>query len=105
MKSNGLYFSICSTLCRIFFCANYKNGCFLFIFLAITGIIIIVHLDKDSQGNHNTSVDEVCMMSMVCVIFILTWPVILTLAFIAGVCYFYYLIVGLIIKLVTKRIS
>lgn len=88
-----------------FFCANYKNGCFLFIFLAITGIIIIVHLDKDSQGNHNTSVDEVCMMSMVCVIFILTWPVVLTLAFIAGVCYFYYLIVGLIIKLVTKRIS
>ena len=88
-----------------FFCANYKNGCFLFIFLAITGIIIIVHLDKDSQGNHNTSVDKVCMMSMVCVIFILTWPVILTLAFIAGVCYFYYLIVGLIIKLVTKRIS
>lgn len=88
-----------------FFCANYKNGCFLFIFLAITGIIITVHLDKDSQGNHNTSVDEVCMMSMVCVIFILTWPVVLTLAFIAGVCYFYYLIVGLIIKLVTKRIS
>lgn len=88
-----------------FFCANYKNGCFLFIFLAITGIIICVHLDKDSQGNHNTAVEDVCIMSIICGIFILIWPVVFTLAFIAGVCYFYYLIVGLIIKLVTKRIS
>ena len=44
-------------------------------------------------------------MLIVCGVFILIWPIIITLAFIAGVCYFYYLIVGLIIKLVTKRIS
>lgn len=49
--------------------------------------------------------DDVCSSAMGGSVLIIIWPIIITLAIIAGICYFYYLIVGLIIKLVTKRIS
>lgn len=88
-----------------FFCKYYLNGCFIFIFVLITSVVIAVHLSKDKKGNHTMSLDDVCVSLMMGAVLVVAWPVTVSLAFFAGICYFYYLIVGLIIKLVTKRIS
>ena len=88
-----------------FFAKHYINGCFIFTFILITGIVILAHLSKNSRGEHTMTADDVCASAMGGSVLIIIWPVIISLAIIAGICYFYYLIVGLIIKLVTKRIS
>lgn len=78
-----------------FFSAHYTTGCYILVFLVITGIVVSIHLDKDSKGRHTTSVEEVCVIS---VIFILIWPVVVSLALIFGIFYSYYLLIGILIK-------
>ena len=88
-----------------FFCKYYLNGCFIFIFVLITSVAIAVHLSKDKKGNHTMSLDDVCVSLMMGAVLVVTWPVIVSLAFFAGICYLYYYLVGLILRLVIKRIN
>lgn len=81
-----------------FFSAHYATGCYILVFLVITGIVVSIHLDKDSEGRHTTSVEDVCVISLISVIFILIWPVVVSLALIFGICYSYYLLIGILIK-------
>ena len=81
-----------------FFSAHYTTGCYILVFLVITGIVVSIHLDKDSKGRHTTSVEDVCVISLISVIFILIWPVVVSLALIFGIFYSYYLLIGILIK-------
>ena len=88
-----------------FFSKHYVNGCFIFIFVLITGIAISAHLSKNARGEHTMTADDVCASDMGGSVLIIIWPIIITLAIIAGICYLYYFLVGILIRLIIRRIK
>ena len=88
------------------FCINNYWLVFILIFLfCITVGIILSHLKIIDPSLFFTKGDSFLSFSTTTVFVSFFWPLVLVIVFVLSAIYFYYVIIGLIVKIVLKRIS